>query len=176
MFGSIALLILILVPILGLLIIIWKKVEKNEINTSGERKDDFRVDTYKKRMNWLLGYLIVAAFLFCLWLAFRSRLRTEWEHIIFCLFSNLLGAVLYGFRWRIRSKADPLVAYLAYYPFVIVAFSAFTFALTTLIVNVAHLSEATTIFYSLAFFVGIYCGQHLDNIKELGSIMKRVQH
>jgi hypothetical protein len=174
MFASTTLLTLILIPLVGLVITIWRRVEKNEM-TANKDSENFKLDTYQKRMNWLLGYLIVAIFLFCLWLAFRNKLTTEWGNIIFCLFCNFLGAVLYGSQWRIRSKANPFPAYLAYYPFVIVAFSALTFALTTLTVNVANLSEAT-IFYGLAFFLGIYCGQHLDNIKELGSTIKRVQH
>jgi len=173
MLSSIILLILILIIIIGPVIPIWKRIEKSEININKEKKD-FNLYTYKKRMNWLLGYLIFSIFLFCLWLVFRSKLTTELGKIIFCLFSNFLGAFLCGFQWRIRSKADPLAAYLAYYPFVIVCFSALTFAVTTIIVNIAKVSQ-DIIFYSLALFVGIYCGQHLDNIKELGSIIKKIK-
>ena len=129
-------------------------------------------------MNWLLGYLIFSIFLLYLWFVLRFVLKSmqanECEKILFCLFSNFFGAFLCGFQWRIRSKANPLPAYLAYYPFVIAGFSAFTFALTTIIVSMSKVSH-DVVFYSLAFFIGIYCGQHVDNIKELGSIIKKIR-
>ena len=173
MLSRIILFILALILIIGSALPLWKRIEKSEIDVNKENKY-FKPDTYKKRMNWLLGYFIFSIILFCTWLLFKSKLSTELGKIIFCLFSNFLGAFLCGFQWRIRSKADPLAAYLAYYPFVILCFSALTFAVTTIIVNIAKVSQ-DIIFYSLALFVGIYCGQHLDNIKELGSIIKKIK-
>ena len=165
--------IISLIAILGFIFLVWNKVRKNEIKDSKEKKD-FNENIYKKRMAWLLGYLMVSIFLFWLWFVLRSCLTAELERILFCLASNFLGASLCGFQWRIRSKANPLPAYFAYYPLVIFGFSAFTFALTTIIINMSKISH-DVVFYSLAFFIGIYCGQHIDNIKELGSIIKKIR-
>ena len=166
--------LLILIAIVGLaFFIIFKIVKKSEI-TDNKGKEGFNENIYKKRMNWLLGYFILSILLFGILLLLRNWLSNESEKILFCVASNILGVFLCGFRWRIRSKANPLPAYLLYYSFVILGFSVFTFALTTIILHISKICD-DIVFYTLAFFIGIYCGQHVDNIKELGSIIKKIK-
>lgn len=149
---------------------IWQKAKAAEIKQNNNNSS-FNKDIYKKRMNWLLSYILISIFLFWLVWILKHHIENDISHIIFSLASNFLGASIFGYRWRIDSKANPFPTYLVKYPIIIIAFSALTFALTTIVLSLARISNEL-VFYSSAFFIGFYCGQHIDNVKDLGTGVK----
>ncbi|MBD3339396.1 MAG: hypothetical protein GF353_09825 [Candidatus Lokiarchaeota archaeon] len=112
----------------------------------------------------------MSGFLFWIFFIFK-QLPDHVAKFIFAIASNFLGASIYGYEYRIRSKSNPFPKYLVHYPITIIAFSGLSFGVVLILLSSTNIS-LNIVFYLLVFFMGIYCGQHIDNIKELGSILK----
>jgi hypothetical protein len=167
--------LVVLETVTGILIAIlvfvcWQKIIKNEIcenNKNGINSERFNEVIYRKRMKALLVYLLLGFFLLLLWFhLWRVETLFKYSHFTLCLAANFMGAFIYGYKWRIRSKADPNPAYSIYYPIIIISLSCLTYSFTSIVLNIAKINDKS-IYYSLSFFIGIFCGQYLDNVKDV---------
>ncbi len=163
---------------LGLLLVLifvsCRFLKKNEI-TSNKGEDDFDEKIYSKRINWLFVYLFLSLSLF-FFLYNQDSLNNfvtdqELLKLLFCVASGFIGLFLNGFKWRMRSKADPIPNYIFLYPFLLLAFSAFLFSGITIFLKKVNISSEI-VFYTLAFPLNIFFAYYVDNVKGLIKIIK----